>query len=72
MSRVIVRMWNPEGYHRDVAVLDERQVHMCHQGMEEIACRQLLHPIDAVRVVVNPKSFPEAVEFEVIVERSQH
>ena len=26
--RVIIRMWTEEGYHKDVAFLDENQVHM--------------------------------------------
>jgi hypothetical protein len=63
--RVIVRMWTAEGYHKDVAFLSERQVHMSFAGMES---RHLVDPIDAVKVLVDPKQFPEAVEFEVIVQ----
>jgi hypothetical protein len=32
--RVVVRMWNADGYHKDVALLSEEQVHMSFVGME--------------------------------------
>lgn len=66
---VILRMWTENGYHKDVAVLSEEQVHMSYQGMEPKG-RHAIHPIDAVRIVVDPAQFPEATEFEVIVRRS--
>ena len=68
VKNVIVRMWTKEGYHKDVAILDADQVRMSYTGME--AKIQHIHPpIDAIRVVVHPEHFPEAVEFEGIVER---
>ena len=70
MARVTIRMWTDKEYYKDVALLDEEQVRSHYQGME-IRQRHLVHPLDAVRVVVNPKLFPEAVEFEVIVERDK-
>ena len=66
--RVIVRMWTEDGYHKDVAILDQEQVRMSYDGME-CKSRHVVSPTDAVRVVVDPKQFPEAVEFEVIVQR---
>ena len=68
--RVIVRMWTKDEYHKDIAILSERQVHMSFDGME-VSHRHLVPPIDAVRVVVDPSRFPEAVEFEVIVEEGR-
>ena len=65
---VIVRMWTREGYHKDVALLDEQQIlMMLRPGASEPKGRHLVHPVCAVRVVIDPKQFPEAVEFEVIV-----
>lgn len=69
MSRVTIRMWTAEGYHRDVATLSEEQVHSFQQGMECRSQHAFTSPIGAVRIVVDPKQFPGAVEFEVIVER---
>ena len=66
--KVTIRMWTKEEYHKDVGVLSERQVHMSYQGMDP-AARHMVPPIDAVRLVVDPKRFPEATEFEIIVER---
>ena len=68
--RVTIRMWNKDGYHKDVAILSEKQVYMTHanSGME-CKTKHITPPMDAVRVVVDPMRFPEAVEFEVIVEK---
>ena len=66
MAKVIVRMWTKEGYHKDVAGLDEQQVRMTCGDMDPNG-RHLVHPICANRVVIRPEEFPEAVEFEVIV-----
>ena len=65
---VLVRMWTKGEYHKDVALLSEKQVHMSYQGMEPHT-RHLVSPLNAIRVVIDPAQFPEAVEFEVIVER---
>lgn len=65
--RVTVRMWTKDGYHKDVAVLSEEQVHMTLGDMEATT-KHLCYPM-GVRVVVDPKQFPEAMEFEVIVQR---
>lgn len=72
MPRTIVRMWTAEGYHKDVAILDEQQVrmHLANCGMESQG-RHLVPPF-GTRIVVDPKQFPEAVEFEVIVEADRH
>ena len=70
MARVIVRMWTADEYHKDVAILDEEQVRLHWMGMEP-ANRHLVSHLDAVRVVVDPKQFPEAIEFEVIVQRDR-
>lgn len=70
MARVIVRMWNAEGYHKDVAILDEQQVRMHMAGMESNS-KHLVAPFGP-KVIVDPKQFPEAIEFEVIVEPDRH
>lgn len=69
MTRVLVRMWTDDGYHKDVACLSDKQVHMTYGNMD-VKSRHLLYPMGP-RVVINPKDFPEAVEFEVIVETNK-
>lgn len=68
MAKVTIRMWNNEGYHKDVAFLDEQQVRMSYTHMEP-KLRHIAAPANAVRLVVDPKMFPEATEFEIIVEK---
>ncbi len=70
MANVIVRMWTKDEYHKDIVFMDEQQVRMHYQGTEAQS-RHLIRPLDAVRVVIDPALFPEAVEFEVIVQREE-
>lgn len=67
-SRTIIRMWNADGYHKDVAFLDAEQVRMNYAGMEPSALNAATHPIGCPRLVVDMEDLPEAVKFEVIVE----
>lgn len=67
-STTIIRAWNAEGYHRDILVIDSRQVRMHSQGVSEPSAHQVVAR-DGLSMVINPKEFPEAVEFEVIIER---
>lgn len=67
MTRAIVRAWNKDGYHRDIALLSERQVHSTENRVSEGGMKHIgVLPI-GWRVVINPKDFPEMVEFEVII-----
>ena len=56
---VRVRMWTKEGYHKDVLVLDEQQTRMF--------CEPVHESMDGV--VIDPKDFPEAIYFTIVVER---
>ncbi len=70
MARTIVRMWTADGYHKDVVFMDEIQVRMQYDETKAKPRHWGAAPVEAVRVVIDPKLFPEAVEFEVIVERT--
>lgn len=66
-SRVIIRMWTKDGYHKDVAVLDTDQVRMHSEGAGEpssfiAVTGGYLGP----SIVVDPSKFPEALCFQVI------
>jgi hypothetical protein len=58
MSRVIVRAWTKEGYHKDLAILDSQQVRMQHGSMDPKTRHVVAGNPGAVRVVVDPESFP--------------
>lgn len=64
--RVIVRMWTKEGYHKDVAILDEEQRQMTFGNMDPKTVHRMAPPA-GVSVVIDPLQFPEATEFQVIV-----
>jgi hypothetical protein len=68
MAIVIIRMWTEKEYSKDIVIMDEDQVRMRYVGTEPSG-RHIKQPIDAIRVVIDPKQFPEAIEFEVIVKR---
>lgn len=66
--RVIIRMWTKDGYHKDVALLSEKQVHMTNGDMD-VKMRHLFSGYQGPSVIVDSLQFPEAVEFQVIVEK---
>lgn len=65
-SKTTVRAWNKEGYHKDILVIDSDQVRMHYTGIKETTAAKLCHPMGP-RMVIDPKEFPEMVEFEIIV-----
>lgn len=58
---VIVRAYNKEGYHKDIATLSEQQVHIIEKRVKDSAYGA------CVGVTIAPELFPEMVYFEVIV-----
>lgn len=66
-SKTIVRMWTAEGYHKDVLILDSEQVRMQEMGVRPSGASKLFDGPIGIRMVIDPKDFPEAVEFEIIV-----
>lgn len=67
--RVIVRAWNAEGYHKDILIMDEQQVRMHHAGVKDQSGWHLMAGTPGVGMVIEPKQFPEMVEFQVIIVR---
>jgi hypothetical protein len=59
--RVLVRAYNKDGYHKDLASFEEGQVHMKHGNMSE---PQMI----AVGVNLCPSDFPEAVRFDIVIQ----
>lgn len=65
--RVIVRAWNAEGYHKDIVIMDEQQVRMTCSGVDEMTGRHMIAGPLGVGVVIDPKQFPEMIEFQVMI-----
>ncbi len=66
-SRTIVRMWNKDGYHKDVLLIDTDQVRMHDSRVEDTRASMLFAGDHGPRMVIDPSKFPEAVCFEIIV-----
>jgi len=63
--KTVIRMWNAEGYHKDVAMLNEQQIVMTESRVKEPTSLMLCG--SSVSVVIDPKEFPEAVRFQILV-----
>lgn len=63
--RVIIRAFNADGFHKDIAVLDDQQVRLTCTGIGEPKGDPLP---EGPAVAINPDDFPEVDRFEVIVD----
>ena len=61
-----MRAWNAQGYHKDILVIDSDQVRMHHNRVKESGFRNYAGPV-GVSMTIDPKEFPEMVEFQIIV-----
>ena len=66
-STTIVRAWNEQGYHRDILVIDEDQVRCSDSRVQQVSGAHLMAGTSGPRMRIDPKDFPEMVEFEIIV-----
>jgi hypothetical protein len=67
-QRIVVRAFNADGYHKDIAIVSERQVHMHDGRLSGEAVESCRTGLIGHGVSINPKDFPEMVLFEVVVE----
>lgn len=65
--RVKIIAYNKLGYRLDIAGLDEEQVRMKCEGIEDISVTSLSRTTLS-GVGLNPKNFPEAVKFDIVIE----
>jgi hypothetical protein len=64
---VKVRAFNKDGYHKDILIVSEKQVHQHDTRIREplgSITSGLLGPGGSI----DPKDFPEMIRFEVVVE----
>lgn len=64
--RVVVRAFNKEGYHRDILIASERQVHMTDAKLTD-ATASLMTGLIGHGARIDPRDFPEMEFFEVVV-----
>mgnify|MGYP001604964736 CR=1 FL=1 len=65
--RVVIRAFTKDGYHRDVLVMSEKQVHMNDLRIEDPTGSNLSGLIGHGGRIITEK-FPEVVYFEVVCE----
>lgn len=56
-----------EGYHRTLATLSEKQIHMTHGEVREATASELDGTGINISVVIDLKDFPEMDRFAVVV-----
>lgn len=66
-TTVTVRMWNAEGYLKDVATFDAKQLRCTESRVKDPTIEMIRLNRDSISVVIDPKDFPEAVAFQVII-----
>ena len=65
--RVVIRMFNKDGYHKDVVIMSEQQVHSHDSRVEVENSLSCMTGLIGVVAGFNPSDFPEAVRFEVVI-----
>ena len=64
--RVVVRAFNKEGYHKDVLLMDEKQVRCSDMRLVE-ARDSMLSGLIGIGMRIVPEDFPEMTHFEVVI-----
>jgi hypothetical protein len=66
--RVVIRAFNKDGYHKDIVIMSERQVHQVDSRVDERCMSSAMSGLIGVAVGVEPAAFPEMCKFEVVIE----
>jgi hypothetical protein len=65
--RVVIRAFNEQGYHRDILVMSEKQVHQ-HDERVNSPQESCLTGLIGHGGSIRPSDFPEMVKFEVVLD----
>jgi hypothetical protein len=64
--RITIRAFNKDGYHKDLLIASETQVHMHDMKVTEPK-ESMYSGLIGYGGGINPKDFPEMVRFEVVI-----
>lgn len=64
---VVIRAFNKDGYHKDIVLMSERQVHKVDHRVDEQCMSSIMSGLVGVAVGIDPKLFPEMVHFDVVI-----
>lgn len=65
--RVIIRAFTKDNYHRDIVMMDERQVHQFDGRIDNACSRSVQSGLIGVAVEIKPSDFPEVTHFAVVI-----
>lgn len=63
---VVIRAFNKDGYHKDIAIMDDRQVRQNDTRIRK-PLSSMMSGLIGVGVRIDPSDFPEMVKFEVVI-----
>jgi hypothetical protein len=63
---VVIRAFNADGYHKDIAIMSEQQVHQ-HSSKVGEPLQSIMSGLIGVGVGIDIAAFPEMVRFEVVI-----
>lgn len=66
--RVVIRSFSKDGYHKDIVIMSERQVHQIDSRVDERCMSSVMSGLTGVAAGIDPKAFPEMVRFEVVIQ----
>ena len=66
-NQIFIRAFTADGYHRDIAILSEMQVHQHDLRVSEETHASTASGLIGVGVGIDPSKFPEVVRFEIVV-----
>jgi hypothetical protein len=70
--RVVIRAFNADGYHKDIAIMSERQVCQFEERIDEDCSASTMLELMGVGVGIEPSKFPEVVRFEIVIQEQEH
>lgn len=65
--RVVVRAFNDDGYHKDILIMSERQVHSADVRVKDVV-HSAMTGLIGHGGRIDPLDFPEMAKFEVVLE----
>ena len=66
-NRVVIRAFNKDGYHKDIVVMSEQQIHMADTRVDEGCRASVMSGLIGIGAGIEPSVFPEMVRFEVVI-----
>jgi hypothetical protein len=67
--QVVIRAFNKDGYHKDIVLMSERQIHQADRRVDDQCMSSVMSGLIGVAAGIDPALFPEMVHFDVVIKR---